>query len=72
MSIDSYMSIHRHEPSTGELEGYFRSVIDWVSTTFTMVERDMCGLEWGRLYETYHTTPYSTVHVTEPSPPFRW
>ena len=30
-----------------------------------MVERDMCGLEWGRLYETYHTTPYSTVHVTE-------
>lgn len=65
MSIDVYMSIHRHEPSTGELEGYFRSVIDWVSTTFTMVERDMCGLEWGRLYETYHTTPYSTVHVTE-------
>ena len=33
MSIDAYMSIHRHEPSTGELEGYFRSVIDWVSTT---------------------------------------
>lgn len=65
MSIDAYMSIHRHEPSTGELESYFRSVIDWVSTTFTMVERDMCGLEWGRLYETYHTTPYSTVHVTE-------
>ena len=65
MSIDAYMSIHRHEPSTGELESYFRSVIDWVSATFTMVERDMCGLEWGRLYETYHTTPYSTVHVTE-------
>lgn len=65
MSIDAYMSIYRHEPSTGELESYFRSVIDWVSATFTMVERDMCGLEWGRLYETYHTTPYSTVHVTE-------
>jgi len=46
-------------------QSYFRSVIDWVSATFTMVERDMCGLEWGRLYETYHTTPYSTVHVTE-------
>jgi hypothetical protein len=30
-----------------------------------MVERDMCGLEWGRLYETYHATPYSTVHVAE-------
>lgn len=65
MNIDAYMSIHRHEPSTGELESYFRSVIDWVSATFTMVERDMCGLEWGRLYETYHATPYSTVHVAE-------
>lgn len=65
MSIDTYMSIHRHEPSTGELESYFRSVIDWVSATFTMVARDMCGLEWGRLYETYHATPYSTVHVAE-------
>lgn len=65
MSIDAYMSIHRYEPSTGELESYFRSVIDWVSATFTMVERDMCGLEWGRLYETYHATPYSTVHVAE-------
>lgn len=65
MSIDAYMSIYRHEPSTGELESYFRSVIDWVSATFTMVERDMCGLEWGRLYETYHATPYSTVHVAE-------
>ena len=41
------------------------SVIDWASTTFTMVERDMCGLEWGRLYETYHKTPYSIDHVTE-------
>ena len=65
MSIDAYMSIHRQEPSTGELESYFRSVIDWVSATSTMVERDMCGLEWGRLYETYHATPYSTVHVAE-------
>lgn len=65
MSTDAYMSQHRHDSSSGELESYFRSVIDWATTTFTMVERDMCGLEWGRLYETYHTTPYSIDHVTE-------
>lgn len=64
-SVDAYMSQHRHDTSTGELEYYFRSVIDWVSATFTMVERDMCGLEWGRLYEAYHTTPYSIDHITE-------
>lgn len=65
MSVDAYMSQHRRDVSINELENYFRSVIDWVSTTFTMVERDMCGLEWGRLYETYHNTPYSIDHITE-------
>lgn len=64
MTIDAYMSKHRHDNSINELENYFRSVIDWASTTFTMVERDMCGLEWGRLYETYHNTPYSVDHLT--------
>ena len=65
MSIDAYMSSHRHDNSINELENYFRSVIDWASTTFTMTERDMCGLEWGRLYETYHKSPYSIDHVTK-------
>ena len=42
MTVDAYMSMHRHDSSINELENYFRSVIDWVSTVFTMVERDMC------------------------------
>ena len=65
MTVDAYMSKHRHDTQITELENYFRSVIDWVSTTFTMVENNMCGIEWGRLYETYHTTPYSIEHITE-------
>lgn len=64
ISIDAYMSQHRHDATITELETYFRSVIDWVTTTFTMVEKSMCGIEWGRLYETYHTTPYSIDHIT--------
>lgn len=65
MTVDAYMSMHRHDTQITELENYFRSVIDWVSTTFTMVENNMCGIEWGRLYEIYHTTPYSIEHITE-------
>ena len=65
MTVDAYMSQHRHDTAITELENYFRSVIDWISTTFTMVEKDMCGLEWGRLYDTYHNTPYSVDQVTE-------
>lgn len=64
-TVDAYMSLHRQDTTTGELEKYFRSVIDWITATFTMIERDMCGLEWGRLYENYHTKPYSTAKIAE-------
>lgn len=64
-TVDAYMSLHRRDSSIHEMESYFRSVIDWAAATFSMSERDMCGLEWGRLYESYHNTPYSTVHVAE-------
>lgn len=63
-TVDAYMSMHRHDKVITGLESYFRSVIDWIATTFTMTDREMCGLEWGRLYETYHTTPYSIDHIT--------
>lgn len=64
MTVDSYMSQHRHDADCRELESYFNSVIDWVSATFSMVEKDMCGQEWGRLYETYHTHPFSVDTLT--------
>lgn len=64
MNVDEYMSLHRNDGTIEELEQYFRTVIDWVSTVFTMVENNMCGLEWGKMYEKYHTIPYSTDYVT--------
>ena len=63
VSVDAYMSQHRFDATADGLERYFRSVIDWVVATFSMNNRDMCGLEWGRLYETYHSTPYDVDHV---------
>lgn len=65
MAVDAYMSQHRHDSNINELANYFHSVIDWVAATFTMVERDMCGLEWGRMYDAFHTTPYSVDYVTQ-------
>jgi 5-methylcytosine-specific restriction endonuclease McrA len=40
-------------------------VIDWVSTVFIDVESEMCGLEWGRLYETYHKKAYDPKKVSK-------
>lgn len=64
-NIDGYMSKHRFDTDINELKTYFNSVIDWISGVFTDVESEMRGLEWGRLYETYHTTPYDPVEVSK-------
>jgi hypothetical protein len=63
-NIGNYMSRHRTDNNITELKNYFDSVIDWVSTVFTDVEREMCGLDWGRLYETYHNHPYNPQEVS--------
>ena len=64
-SIDAYMSKHRQDNNITELVTYFNSVIDWVSAVFDDVEKEMCGLEWGRLYETYHRQPYNPTEVSK-------
>lgn len=64
-TIDSYMSKHRHDTDIAELKSYFTKVIDWTSSVFTDVESEMRGLEWGRLYETYHKQTYDSAKVSE-------
>ena len=61
--VDGYMSKHRGDKDIKGLSTHFDSVIDWASTVFTTVEKEMQGLEWGRLYKTYHHQPYSTDKV---------
>ena len=63
-SIDQYMSAHRLDPQINEVKTYFNTVIDWVSTIFTDVEKEMRGLEWGRLYEIYHSKAYDPAKVS--------
>lgn len=63
--IDNYMSKHRRDDSIDELKAHFNRVIDWISGVFTDVESEMKGLEWGRLYETYHRNSYDPQKVSE-------
>ena len=62
--IGSYMSGHRSKGNINELKTYFNSVIDWVSSVFSDVEKEMQGLEWGRLYEEYHSKSYNPAKVS--------
>lgn len=63
-NIDNYMSRHRKDTNINELKTYFNSVIDWVSTTFIDVEKEMCGLEWGRLYEEHRKKGFDPKKVS--------
>ena len=60
-----YMAKHRADGNIDELKTYFGSVIDWVSTTFKGIEKEMCGQEWGSLYEKFHTTAYDPDKIWE-------
>ena len=62
-NISAYMSLHRNDESIKEMETYFNSVIDWASGVFSNIEKEMCGLPWGELYEKYHKTPYDPAQV---------
>lgn len=63
--IEDYMSSHRFDNNINEVKAYFNSVIDWVSAVFMGVENEMRGLEWGRMYETYHHRAYNPKEVWE-------
>lgn len=62
--VDNYMARHRFDTNINELKSYFNSVIDWVSSVFSDVEKEMRGLEWARLYESYHNNPYNPQEVS--------
>ncbi|MGN0846017.1 MAG: HNH endonuclease family protein [Kiritimatiellia bacterium] len=62
-AVSEYMSAHRFDAEIDELATYFNTVIDWADGVFTTIRAEMCGLDWGRLYETYHAKPYSPAAV---------
>ncbi len=64
-NIGDYMSRHRYDNDIKELKNYFNTVVDWVSSIFLDVESEMCGREWGRLYEEYHKKSYDPKKVSK-------
>jgi len=61
--VKDYMSQHRRMADISEMKTYFNSVIDWIDSVFLDVESEMRGLEWGRLYETYHSKAFNPEEV---------
>lgn len=63
-SIDAYLAQHRQVADIVGLKTYFTTVIDWVGSVFTRPpDKEMKGLEWGRLYELYHSLSFNAAKV---------
>jgi hypothetical protein len=64
VNVDAYLAQHRGDTEITELKTYFTSVIDWIDSVFIRPpDKEMRGLEWGRLYETYHSKSYNATAI---------
>lgn len=64
-NIEDYMARHRNDENINELKMYFEAVIGWTSNVFKDVEKEMRGLNWGELYEKYHSQPYNPEDISK-------
>ncbi len=62
---DEYMAANRYKNNIKELKEYFNTVLKWVTSTFTDLEKEMCGVEWGRLYEEYGKKSYNKLSISK-------
>lgn len=63
-SVDAYLAQHRRDTEITGLKTYFTSVIDWIDSVFTRPpDKEMRGLDWGRLYESYHSKSYNAAAI---------
>ena len=65
--IEEYMSQHQHDKNANELWAYFNRVINWVEMLFPAkyYRKEMKGIEWGYLYDEYHTNSYDAEDLEE-------
>ena len=58
--VSEYMSKHKDDVNASKLWAYFSAIITWIRTTFPVYRKEMKGLDWGYLYDTYHENIYDT------------
>ena len=64
-NVDGYMSLHRRDTDINEIRTYWETVIGWADATFDDVYPEMQGLNWGGLYERFHSLPLNHKEVSE-------
>ena len=64
-NIEDYMAKHQHDINANELWFYFSSVINWVTATFNTSRKEMKGVDWGELYNSFKGSIFDTVKLEQ-------
>ena len=65
-SIEDYMGTHQHDEKALPLWEYFKSVIEWIESTFTTKRsKFMKGVDWGTLYNDFKDTDLDADEIEE-------
>jgi len=64
--IELYMKEHQEYPDAKELWDYFKSVMNWVWTLFPTYYKEMKNVEWGILYNRFHSDKSLSSSVLQP------
>ena len=63
--VSEYMSKHKDDANANQLWAYFSAIVTWVRSTFIKYRKEMKGLDWGYLYDTYHENIYDTAALEQ-------
>ena len=62
--IRHYLQVHRYDENAKELFDYYEEVLDWANYIFgTKYKKELPKVEWGILYNKYHTKTVSPREV---------
>lgn len=66
-TIEEFMGLHQHDPNAIQLWNYFQQVVNWATANFNpkKFKNIVKGLEWGALYEQFHTEVLDTKAVEQ-------
>ncbi|AIN74113.1 DUF262 domain-containing protein [Flavobacterium psychrophilum] len=64
-AIEDYMSKNQPEENANELRLYFSSVINWINVIFPKYRKEMKGVNYGILYNSYKNEKFDTKKLEE-------
>ncbi len=64
-NIEQYMAVNQHKPNANELWLYFNSLINWIKVVFPKYRKEMKGVNYGLLYNTYKDKEFDAKKLEE-------